>query len=44
MMLTELRSQVIALACQREDLNPAQGRGAHLLAPTLTAQLVASES
>lgn len=44
MMLTELRNQVIALACHRMGLDPAEGRDAHLLPVELSDRLVASRA
>jgi predicted nucleotidyltransferase len=44
MMLTEFRNQVIALACVRHGLNPADGRGAHRLPAELSAELAASRA
>jgi hypothetical protein len=42
MMLAELRSQVLALACIRLGLNPVHGREAHHLPAELTGALIAS--
>lgn len=44
MMLGDLRDQILALACIRCGLNPEHGRGAHLLAPAETADLLAARA
>lgn len=44
MMLAELRNQVIALACHRSGLYPAEGRDAHRLPAELSARLLASRA
>ena len=44
MMLSDLRNQILALACLRSDLNPDQGRAAHLLPPDVTDALLASRA
>ncbi|KAA0023532.1 nucleotidyltransferase domain-containing protein [Antrihabitans cavernicola] len=44
MMLSDLRQQVLTLACLRRRLNPEHGRGAHLLPPTDTTDLMAARA
>lgn len=44
MMLAEMRNQVIALACHRLGVNPADGRDAHHLPAELSDQLLASRA
>lgn len=44
MMLAELRNQIIALACHRTGLDPAEGRDAHRLSAELSARLLAARA